>query len=212
MRRSFRRPLAVVSSTVAVALLLTVSAEAQRKKPAAPAGKKKPAATAPAKPKPDTTKPAEEEAPAAEETKPSKKTPAAEEETEKPKEAAKKEEEPERPSEGHNKPVLADLAVGLRGFQRHLGYMNDYYGVLPSYDLGGAPEADIAIGVFPIKSATGSITAGIVGSFGYAFALASTYKAPPAGSTTGTKYTTKAMQLSVGAKANFIFGTSSVGV
>ena len=60
MRRSLRRPLAVVSSTVAVALLLTASAEAQRKKAAPPPAKKKPAATAPAKPKPDATKPAEE--------------------------------------------------------------------------------------------------------------------------------------------------------
>jgi hypothetical protein len=210
MRRSLRRSLAVVSSAVAVALLLTASAEAQRKK-AAPPAKKKPAATAPApaKPKPDTTKPAEE-APAAEEKKPTKKP--AEEETEKPKEP-EKETAPEKPAEtGGTKPVMVDLGVGIRGFQRHLGYNQDYYGTLPKYDLNGAPEADLTLGLFPIKTSNGNITAGIVGSLGYAFALGSTYKMPPAGSTTTTKYTTKAMQLTAGAKVNFIFGTASLGL
>jgi hypothetical protein len=214
MRRSFRRPFAVVSTTVAVALLLTASAEAQRKK-AAPA-KKKPAATAPApapaqaKPKPDTTKPAEE-AQAAEEKKPTKKV--SDEDTEKPKET-EKEKEPEKPSEssGGAKPTMVDFGVGIRGFQRHLGYKDDWNGTLPSYDLNGAPEAELTLGVFPIKNSNGSITAGLVGSFGYAFALGSTYKVPPMGSTTATKYTTKAMEFTVGAKVNFNFGTSSLGV
>jgi hypothetical protein len=176
MRRSLRRPFAIVSTTVAFALLLTVSAEAQRKK-AAPA-KKKPAATAPAptqaKPKTDTTTKPADESPATEEKKPTKK--AAEEETEKPKET-EKEKEPEKPAEssGGAKPTLVDLGVGIRGFQRHLGYKDDWNGTLPSYDLSGAPEADLTLGVFPIKNANGSITAGLVGSFGYAFALGSTY-------------------------------------
>jgi hypothetical protein len=213
MRRSLRHPLAVVSSTVAIALLLTAPAEAQRKKPApapaAAAKKKPPAAPAPAKPKPDTAKPA----PDTEETKPTKKAPVAEEEPESPKETKETEKEPERPSDrGGAKPIIADIGVGIRGFQRHLGYKEDYYGTLPSYDLSGAPEAVLALGVFPIKNGTGSITAGLVGSFGYAFALGSTYKVPPAGAAAGTKYTTKSMEFSVGAKANFIFGTSSLGV
>jgi hypothetical protein len=217
MRRSLRRPFAVVASTVAAALLFAAPADAQRKKTPA---KKKPAATAPAKPKPDTTKPATTDTtPATDDTKATKKTPApaAEEETEKPKESEKeKEKEPEHAADSGNgagaKPILLDLGVGIRGFQRHLGYKDDWYGVLPSYDLNGAPEGDINVGVFPIKTPTGGLTAGLVGSFGYAFALGSTYKVPPMGSTTATKYTTKAMQFSVGAQANFIFGTSSVSV
>jgi len=210
MRRSLRRPLAAVASTLAITLLLTASAEAQRKKTPAPA-KKKPAATAPAKPKPDTTKPATD----TDDTKPAKKTPAAaaaEEDTEKPTKEAESSKEPERASERGTKPVIVDIGVGIRGFQRHLGYKDDWRGVLPAYDLSGAPEAVLALGLFPIKNGSGSITAGIIGSFGYAFALGSTYKVPPAGSTTSTKFTTKALEFSVVAESFNKIGTSSLGV
>jgi hypothetical protein len=217
---SSRCTLPFASSVVAIALLLAPSAHAQRKKP-----KKKPPATTttaptpPAKPAPDTTKtapPAEPPPPSTNEgteTKGPPKTPLEPEPEEKSKQKEKPQDlEPEKHVEsGGVKPVLLDLEVGARGFQRHLSYRDDLFHALPSYDLGGAPAATVAFGVYPIKTSSGSFTLGLTGSFEYAFALGSTYKTPQAGQE-GKTYTTKAMQYAIGLRGNFIFGTNTVGI
>ena len=151
-----------------------------------------------AKPKPDTAKP-ETAAPEEAATKPAKKTPAAEEETEKPKETEK---EPEKASDsggggasGGAKPIMVDIGVGIRGFQRHLSYKDDAYGALPDYDLNGAPEAELRSGCFPSRTqAAASPPASSVASATRLRWALRTRCLPPA-PMTSPKLTTKAMQL-----------------
>jgi hypothetical protein len=221
MIRSVRvGPLRLITSLVAVAFLLAPTADAQRKKP-----KKKPAASAmpksaPAKPAPPEAAPpapaAAEPPPEAEpEPMPAKKTkpPKAEEAEEKPTEPTEEErDKAQKPDKdkGGKQPSLLDAELGMKGFQRHLAYQNDVNNVLPDYDLSGAPAVAINVGIYPIRTATGSITAGLTGGFENAFSIGTTYRDPQAGQQ-GT-HTTRAMAYSVGGRVNFAFGTNTVGV
>jgi hypothetical protein len=107
-------------------------------------------------------------------------------------------------------PSLLDLEVGIKGFQRHLVYQGDVNNVLPDYDLGGAPAIALDFGFYPIRTATGSIAAGITGGFESGFSMNTTYREPQPG-LDGT-HTTTANAYSVGARVNFNFGTNTIGV
>ena len=201
VRFSLRRTLPLVS-TLLFAIVVSSGVEAQRKKaapaaakkkPAAPAPKPKPAAPAP-KPKPEAVKPAEEPKPEAQ--------PA--EKHDDPEEKDKKSKEPEEvhvTAHDGDQPSLLDIAIGIKGFRRNLGYKSDIFNALPSYDLGVAPAAALQLGVYPVKLADGKVTIGLNGSFEYAFAMKSSYDRPPAGQE-GKKYSTKSMGYSAGLQAN----------
>jgi hypothetical protein len=106
---------------------------------------------------------------------------------------------------------LLDAELGVHGFQRHLRYSGDQFGVLPAYDLSGAPAGALVVSAYPYRTKTISI--GIAGSFEYAFALGSTFKAPPAGQAAGTTYTTQSLAFSIGPRGDYYFGRlSSVGI
>jgi opacity protein-like surface antigen len=102
---------------------------------------------------------------------------------------------------------LVELSVGLRGFQRHLSYNDDVNGVLPSYDLKGAPAGRIGVAFYPLR--TPKLSVGLVGSFEYAFALGSTFKTPPMGVEAKT-YSTSSMQYAIGLRGNLLLGTATV--
>ncbi|HEX9295099.1 MAG TPA: hypothetical protein VF881_04675 [Polyangiaceae bacterium] len=222
MARLFRfRPVAFTSSLVALALLLSASADAQRKKaprrkkpavtakpkPAAPP----PAAPAPAAPAAPPNAPAEELPP--EPTEKSTKPPTSEGGEEKPleeqdREQRQKERDKEKEAKEKAMPPILDLSIGIKGFQRHLSYDDDVNNALPNYDLSGAPAFTADIGLYPIRSS--SISAGVTGSFEQGFAMGSTYRVPQPGQE-GTHATT-ASAFAVGARLNFHFGLSSIGV
>lgn len=208
----------LILTLTAVAILVGPSAEAQRKKP-----KKRPAATA--KPRPKATKPAAPEAAPAPEATPEEeaepppsktKPPKPVDAEEKPPESS---EETERPAEvdrdkDRDKDArlgsLLDLEIGMKGFQRHLVYQGDVNNVLPDYDLGVAPAVALAFGFYPIRTKTGSMSAGITGGFESGFSMGTTYREPQPG-LDGTHDTT-ATAYSVGARVNFNFGSNTVGV
>ncbi|MET0592982.1 MAG: hypothetical protein ABW133_09800 [Polyangiaceae bacterium] len=104
------------------------------------------------------------------------------------------------------KPFLVDVTASLRGFQRHFSYVDDLYNELPNYDLGGAPALALEAAVFPFKNAKGSLSAGFVGSFEYAFGLGTTYKVPT-GDQAGSHSTT-ALAYSLGVRGNYAFGST----
>ncbi len=221
MARLFHfRPIAFTSSLVALALLLSPSADAQRKK--APR-KKKPAVTAkpkPTGPAPAAPAPAAPAAPAnpppeeppPEPTDKAAKPPKTEGAEEKPPEEQDQQRQKEREKEKEEKekplPPILDLSIGIKAFQRHLSYADDVNNALPNYDLGGAPAFTADLGLYPIRGS--SVSAGITASFEKGFAMGSTYKVPQPGQE-GTHSTT-ASAFAVGGRLNFHFGLSSIGI
>jgi hypothetical protein len=108
------------------------------------------------------------------------------------------------------KPFLVDVTAALRGFQRHFSYADDIYNELPNYDLGGAPALALEAAVYPFKNSKGTLSAGIVGSFEYAFGLGTTYKVPT-GSQAGSHSTT-ALGYSLGVRGNYAFGSTLANI
>jgi hypothetical protein len=107
---------------------------------------------------------------------------------------------------------LIDAEIGFKGFQRHLAYQNDVNNVLPDYDLSGAPAIAINVGIYPIRTSSGSITAGVTGSFENAFSIGTTYREPqPMSGQEGT-HATSANAWAFGARGNFNFGSSTLGI
>ena len=214
----FVRPVRLITSLIAVALLLAPSADAQRKKPKRKPGATtksisaptKPAPPAAAEPEPAAAEPAPEPEPA---PTPTKKTaaPKADEVEETPTEPSHEERDKAEKADKNkvsSQVPLLDAEVGLKGFQRHLVYQDDVNNVLPDYDLGGAPALVIDAGIYPIRTATG-ISAGITGGFENAFSIGTTYRAPQPGQE-GT-HATSAMAYSVGGRVNYSFGNNTVG-
>jgi hypothetical protein len=212
-----------VASILALAVAVASPALAQRKKPAT----KKPAATAPAKHKkgapkpapapPPPAPPAEEPAPPPPEPKPAPRPRSKKVTTvvATPSVAETPDFEPERPAPSREAETprgpLLDAELGVHGFQRHLRYSGDTFGVLPGYDLGGAPAGALEVSVYPYRTKTFSL--GLAGSFEYAFALGSKFKAAPAGQAEGATYTTQSLAYSIGPDAEYYFGRlSSVGL
>src|SRR5262249_32835279 len=147
MLRRVVHSLALVSGVLALVSLVTLDASAQKKKPPA----KKPAATTPAKgkhkpapqpapapaPTPAPAPPQAAPAPAPSRTKRTTRVvapPPVEEETPPPDEKPVREEKHET-----RFGPLFELGLGVHAFQRHLRYEGDRAGVLPPYDLNGAP-------------------------------------------------------------------------
>ena len=104
------------------------------------------------------------------------------------------------------KPFLFDVTAALRGFQRHLSYIDDQYNELPNYDLGGAPAIALQAEVIPFRNSKGTLSAGFTGSFEYAFGLGTTYKVPT-GAQEGTHGTT-AFAYALGVRGNYAFGST----
>lgn len=104
------------------------------------------------------------------------------------------------------KPFLLDLQAGLAVFSRHFSYADDIYNELPNYDLGAAPAISLEAAVYPLKNANGSLSAGFVGRFEYAFGIATTYKVPT-GDQEGSHSTT-ALAYSLGVRGNYAFGST----
>jgi hypothetical protein len=218
MFRLQTRPLRLLTSLLAAAVLLAPAADAQRKKP-----KKKPAAAAKHKPAPKpappaATQPAAPAEPAAPEPEPepepmpAKKNKASEESDAPPPESAPVDEDKGvvEKAKPPNKAPLIDAELGLKGFQRHLAYQDDKYNVLPDYDLGGAPAVAINVGVYPIRTASGGFALGVTGSFENAFSIGTTYREPQPGQE-GT-HATSANAYAFGLRGNFNFGSSTLGV
>jgi hypothetical protein len=221
MLRHRLRPLRLLTSLLAVAILVAPSADAQRKKP-----KKKPAAAATAKPK---AAPKAAPAPAAKEPPAAAEPAAPEPEPEPepmPKKKAPKSEEAEAPApesspeedkgvvetkeKGSKKPPMIDAEIGLKGFQRHLAYQNDVDNVLPDYDLSGAPAVAINVGFYPVRTSSGGFALGVTGSFENAFSIGTTYREPQPGQE-GT-HATSANAWALGLRGNFIFGSTTLGI
>ncbi len=210
-----------IATLLATVMLVAPSADAQRKK--APA-RKKPAVTAKpkARPKPPAaTKPAptpaapetpaESDAAEAEPpTTPSSK-PVEAEEKPTPRDEASHEADKDKDKDKSKEsplPPLLDLEIGAKLLQRHLLYKDDVNDVLPDYNLSGAPAVALNVGIYPIR--TSGLAIGIVGGFETAFAIGTTYASPQPGQE-GT-HSSSASAYSLGARANFIFGKSFLGL
>jgi opacity protein-like surface antigen len=202
MRRvsSLLRPLAWLS-VVASLLLAAGPSDAQTKK----ARRKRPPAGAAAKPNAPAPDAPTRAAPAPVGTTPAPAGPTKPPEKYEEKSSASAEvSTADRGAAGADAFSMLELSVGVRGFQRHLSYVDDIRGVLPSYDLNGAPAGQIGIAYYPLR--TPKFSVGLLGSFEYAFALGSTFKSPPPGETQGTKYDTSAMQYAIGLRGNLLLG------
>ena len=108
------------------------------------------------------------------------------------------------------KPYFLDVTAGLAVFSRHFSYADDIYNELPNYDLGAAPAISLEASVVPFKNKTGSLSAGFVGRFEYAFGIATTYKVPT-GDQEGSKSTT-ALAYSLGVRGNYAFGSTMANI
>jgi hypothetical protein len=225
MVRIRSRYLRLLTSLLTAAVLFAPSADAQRKKPA----KKKPAAGAKHKPAPKPAPPAAASQPAAPaepaapepepepEPMPKKKDKAAAEESEPPPSSEGSSPEEDKgvtdkdKDKGPKVGNFLDAQIGLKGFQRHLAYQGDTANVIPDYDLGGAPAVAIEVGVYPIRTSSGSITAGLTGTFENAFSIGTTYREPTGMDQQGT-HATSANAFSVGARGNYNFGSNTLGI
>jgi hypothetical protein len=108
------------------------------------------------------------------------------------------------------KPFLLDVTAGLAVFSRHFSYADDVYNELPNYDLGAAPAISLEAAVYPFKNKSGSLSAGFVGRFEYAFGIATTYKVPT-GDQDGSHSTT-ALAYSLGVRGNYAFGKTMANI
>src|SRR5262249_53686244 len=86
----------------------------------------------------------------------------------------------------------------------------DVRNVIPDYDLGGAPAFALNFGIYPVRTATGSVAAGLTASYESAFSLGTTYKQPPPGQE--GQHSTSASAYSIGAPVNFNFGSNTIGL
>jgi len=108
------------------------------------------------------------------------------------------------------KPYFLDVTAGLAVFSRHFSYADDIYNELPNYDLGAAPAVSLEAAVIPFKNKSGSLSAGFVGRFEYAFGIATTYKVPT-GDQEGSHSTT-ALAYSLGVRGNYAFGKTMANI
>ena len=214
MVRFRTRSLRLLTSLLAVAFLLSPSADAQRKKPA----KKKPAAAAKHKPAnkaapPAASQPAAPAEPAAPEPEPEPEPmPQEKGHTRKPSRPGGRgfarrgqrrvEKEKARDEDGpsHRR---ADRARRFSTSPCLPGRRSQF---LPDYDLGGAPAVAIEVGIYPIRTSSGSITAGVTGSFENAvFDWHDLPRAQPGQEGT---HATSANAYAIGLRGNYNFGTT----
>jgi hypothetical protein len=195
--------LALFAALLPAFLIASASDAAPKKKKET----KKPAATAPVKKAEPAKKeePAPTPTPTPEPTPTPTPTPAAE--TPKPAAEAPKETVISTDDAPVGHLAMLDVALGMGILSRHLSY-SEQVANLPNYDLGVAPEVALSAEFYPMAKSSGfGSKIGLIGSFGYAFGINSSYKSAP-----DTKFGTSAYRFGIGPRVRFPFGYSEIGV